>query len=1004
MADMHTVRVVPWPRAIRLGSGSLRLTDGMTLGIPDDPTLRHIAGLLAEDAQASGVHVRIEPVSGRELSGWLGRRVEPGAPPSKPEGYTLRVTPQGAGFAAFDRAGLMRALQTLRQLIRTARRQEIPSLRLDDWPLLQRRGFQVDITRGPSPHLRELERTTRLGALLRHSFITYYQEYQFAYPGHPTIGPEDGSQTPEELAAWDRQATLNGTELVGCQQSFGHMGGVLQRPAYRHLAENPDILNPTDERTYALLEDMIGSQARLTSSPLFNVCCDETFGLGEGPSKALAQEIGVGGVYARHMQRVHQIVSRFGKRMMMWGDIITMHPEHLKSIPRDTVMLAWEYAPLGSFESRIAPFRDAGYEYMVCPGTSCWSRLLPDMRAAEINIRNFVRDGLNGGASGMLNTTWGDDGELMFALNWPAIAWGAECSWNGEAADYDRFLNRLGGVLFGESGSRFGDAVRRLSRLHSMAETDGLFNSRFWRQEGSSVPVTREQARTNAEAMLTVIDPALEDLQALRADARYERELIDRWLFAVERIRLIPERRLALLDASQRYVTAYTNEDAALCRKALSDAYTRLRQIVDKHVACQHAFVRHRRSEHKRFGESWITGRFDRLIADWEARRRAVGNALSAAQPVSPADAGLLAGETGRRSQAAIRVTEPVPSAASWAVMEATERFRITLQPDTADRADQPLELALPGGPWRDVIVTRLAPDGTQQPLPSQLEGGRLAVVLLPGSWPTGESRALVIYPLRRARVSRSSSRLTRVSPMLWRLDDTACSWTIGAEGAHVYRWVIHALDGLDVTHPGDTDWAGFGDINGVHRNARNRVNWTVGLCRAVCALEDTAGLKRTYTFWSGCDWMECQLDRGVNWFSCYDDETILGVRGRWHGQALFSDGYSGPVLPMSADASKCQIRRGGVRWCCKYAPNGPAIALLTPEVPAGHMVGPGGGMGGVCLEGGWENASHLVMVGGCADADMPQRLNALCRALDYSTPPKVMMYPMERRGKEATE
>lgn len=1003
MTDIRTVRLVPWPRSIRQGSGSLRLTNGLALHIPDDPALRHIAGLLAEDAQALGIRIPVETTPAGGLDGWLGHRTSVGTPPGKPEGYVLRVTPQGAGFAAADTAGLARALQTLRQLIRTSRRQEIPSLRIVDWPLMKRRGFQVDITRGPSPHLRELERTTRLGALLRHSFVTYYQEYQFAYPGHPTIGPEDGSQTPDELAAWDRQAALNATELVGCQQSFGHMAGVLQRPAYRDLAENPDILNPTDERTYALLADMIGSQARLTSSPLFNVCCDETFGLGEGPSKALAQEIGVGGVYARHMQRVHQIVTQYGKRMMMWGDIITMHPEHLKSIPRDTVMLAWEYSPLSSFESRIAPFRDAGYEYMVCPGTNCWSRLLPDFRASEINIRNFVRDGLNGGASGMLNTTWGDDGELMFALNWPSIAWGAECSWNGESTDYDRFLQRLGGVLFGESGSRFGDAVRRLSRLHSMAETDGLFNSRFWRQEGSSVPVTRAQARANAEAMLAVIDPALDDLKALRSDARYERDLIDRWLFAVSRIRLIAERRIALLDVSQRYVAAYMQDDASLRRRALSDADARIRQIVEAHVACQREFVRHRRSEHKRFGESWITGRFDRLVADWNARLLAAGRALAATQPVPPAEAGLLAGETGRRSQTATRVSMPVQHAAAWAVPEATNRFRIELQADTVDRRDQPLEVQLPGGPWRDIIVTWLQPDGRQQPLPSQLEGGRVAVALLPGAWPAGESRTLLLYTTMRVRRPRPATSLTRVAPGLWRLDDAACSWTVGAEGAHIYRWLIHALDALDVTHPGDTDWAGFGDITGVHRNARNRVKWTVGPCRTVCTLEDTAGMRREYTFWSGCDWVECQLDRGVNWFSCYDDESVLGARGRWPGQALFSDGHSGPVLPMSADASKCQIRRGGVRWCCKYAPGGPAIALLTPEVAAGHMVGPGGGMGGVCLEGGWENASHLVMVASRAQDNMPQHLNALCRALDYSAPPKVLLHPMERRVKEAT-
>ena len=41
---------------------------------------------------------------------------------------------------------------------------------------------------------------------------------------------------------------------------------------------------------------------------MFNVCCDETWGLGTGPSRDLAQQIGVGGVYVRHIRRVHHLL------------------------------------------------------------------------------------------------------------------------------------------------------------------------------------------------------------------------------------------------------------------------------------------------------------------------------------------------------------------------------------------------------------------------------------------------------------------------------------------------------------------------------------------------------------------------------------------------------------------------------------------------------------------------------------------------------------------------
>ena len=79
---------------------------------------------------------------------------------------------------------------------------------------------------------------------------------------------------------------------------------------------------------------------------------------------------------------------------MMWGDIIIQHPDRLTDVPKDTVMLAWDYAARPDFRSQIAPFAKAGYTFFVCPGVSNWSRILPDFSTAETNIRNFVRDGI----------------------------------------------------------------------------------------------------------------------------------------------------------------------------------------------------------------------------------------------------------------------------------------------------------------------------------------------------------------------------------------------------------------------------------------------------------------------------------------------------------------------------------------------------------------------------------------------------------------------------------
>ena len=344
--------------------------------------------------------------------------------------YVLRVGPNGTTVHGAGPAGLRHGAAMLAQVIRANRGPAgLPCLVIHDWPTLRWRCFQDDLTRGPSTRPDALESERDLGSDLKLNMFTYYMEYQYAFRKHPLIGPEDGALRPEELAQLVAQGKTRGIEILGNQQSFGHFSHTLAIPRYAPLRETPDVLTPMKEETYQLLDDLYSEICPLLPFAMFNVCCDETFGLGSGPSRSLAGQIGVAGVYVRHVRRVHDLLrDKYSKRMMMWGDIIIQHPDRLTDVPRDTVMLAWDYAARPDFRSQIAPFAKAGYAFLVCPGLSNWSRILPDFSTAETNIRNFVRDGIAQGALGMINTSWEDDGEALKGLNWHGHAWAAECS------------------------------------------------------------------------------------------------------------------------------------------------------------------------------------------------------------------------------------------------------------------------------------------------------------------------------------------------------------------------------------------------------------------------------------------------------------------------------------------------------------------------------------------------------------------------------------------------
>ena len=414
------------------------------------------------------------------------------------------------------------------------------------------------MTRGPSSKLETLQFEAALGAYLKLNLMTYYMESQFEFAKHPRIGPTNGSLSQHDLAALVAFAKPRQVEILGNQQSFGHFGQILRLPEFAALRENADIVTPVREETYQLLDDLYSEQCPLVPFPWFNVCCDETEGLGTGPAREQAAKIGVGGVYAGHLRRLHDLLrDKYGKRMMMWGDIILQHPDHLREIPKDTIMLSWGYDARASFENQILPFSKSGYEFFVCPGVNNWSRILPDFGVAATNIQNFVRDGVKLGALGMINTDWEDDGEAINALKWHADAWAAECAWTGSTTSLESFNERVGAVLFGEKGAHFGQAVTLLAQLHRQPALKGLFNGRFWEQDFAPKgnPADLEVASSN---LLAVVRPALAHLEACRREAVVNTHILDAFIFGARRIERIGLRSLDGLEAARLYQTTLT--------------------------------------------------------------------------------------------------------------------------------------------------------------------------------------------------------------------------------------------------------------------------------------------------------------------------------------------------------------------------------------------------------------------------------------------------------------
>ena len=1015
--DVGALRLVPFPKEVRLEQGTFALDRPLVLEAPADQCeqLGRIVGDELERAGFAPPEVRgIE--DGCELvrlsaSAGGGRPSAAFRPEATEEDYRLTVAPEEIVCAAPGGRGLFYGVATLCQLIRANRRDaKLPCLTISDWPSLRWRCFQDDMTRGPSSTLDTLRFEVSLGAQLKMNLFTYYLEYQYAFKKHPLIGPKDGSLEPDDLRALVEFAGRHHVDVLGNQQSFGHFSRILKHEEYADLAELPHLLCPVKEGTYALLDDMYSEVCPLLPFEMFNVCCDETWGLGTGPSKELADEIGVGGVYVGHVRRIHDLLKeKYRKRMMMWGDIILQHPDHLDKIPQDTVMLTWGYAPRLSFEEQITPFAESGYEFFVCPGISNWSRILPDFGTATLNIRHFVRDGAKHGALGMLNTAWEDDGDALQGTKWHGYAWGAECAWNASTTSPEDFNRRVGAVLFGEKGDKFGRAIELLSETHRMAGMQGMNNKRFWQDD---FPPTRppDTIRKSAERLLAVVRPAIEHLEACRGEATVNQGLLDYFLFGARRMELIGQRTLDGLEASRLYTQACDappQESVPL----LAKVEALVRKNRDAYEALAKEFERLWLAESKPYALDWTLDRYAEAVKRYDelgGQLREARAKAEARQPMPRPEAlGLLVPETfARRARPSETRETPLEADAPWADPSATHRVGAVIRAGSVDRFELPVAVAmrlpeelatkpvrafcrLPGAESKEILAQL---DPSDKPHRTRL------TLLIPDRIAKGGEAAVHVYlGLSHPPEPLPGAVSTKDAPdgMKW-IENDKVRLLLGPEGGHVYRWEIKALENRDLTMPGQSGWSGFADMH-AYRDAPHKLRCVAdgpALVRYECTTED--GLAKSIGLFGGVSWMEVVLNEPTGHYWDFDTPENFAADGPTPGTYLFSNGATGPVSKQGPH-TETQVKAQNVHWSIKFNPDGLALGLCTPEVAANHVIAPGAGSGGVGIESS-PLAGHFVTYAGLLEAEPAETMNRLRGTLDLKNQPQVVLYAIQAR------
>ena len=476
------MNLLPYPRFLKIKGGKFTLPARASLrldkSLPRDVTraiARRLQAFLPLSSIANGGEGWGEEVPGKRAIASISAKCNRTAC-SAPEAYTLTISVSGILIQYREQAGLRAAVATLRQLLREYGR-TLPCLEIRDWPDFPRRGVMLDISRGRVPKLETLLELVEHLADFKINEFQLYTEHTFAYRKYKPIWKSWSALTRLEIRKLDARCRELGIDLVPNQNSFGHLREWLAYPPLKKLAEvsepyeapggdflrYPSTLAPNHLGTLPFLRSLYRELLPNFSSKRFNIGCDETWDLGRGQSKALCERFGKGTVYLNFLKQIHREVSRHGRQMMFWGDIILKYPGLIKKLSRNVIALNWGYEANHPFNREARKFAKSRIPFYVCPGTSTWMTLIGKHDNAFANLRLSAAAGCKHGAQGYLITDWGDGGHPQpLAVSYLPYLYGAAVGWCAASFKDYKLLSVLSRDVFGDPTGRLAWAALAL--------------------------------------------------------------------------------------------------------------------------------------------------------------------------------------------------------------------------------------------------------------------------------------------------------------------------------------------------------------------------------------------------------------------------------------------------------------------------------------------------------------------------------------------------------------
>jgi len=357
--DRARISLMPLPAELKLKTGQFSLDEGLGLvidGPEDEVVIKSMKRFKNHVFEKTG---KSFSDFGKGFKVVFKNQIENIQPISTDESYSIRIGNSGIELTANSGYGVLRGLETLKQLMITEDGDHFwPYITVNDRPRYPWRGLMIDACRHWIPKeviLRNLEGMAAVKMNVFHWHLSEHQAFRVeskVFPKLHELGARGEYYTQEDIREVVAFARDRGIRVVPEFDVPGHATSYLV--GYPELGAMPGpyvlqdnyglataVMDPSKEGVYQFLDQFIAEMAELFPDPYLHIGGDEVdfSDWDRNPSivefKAKNKIENNHDLQAYFNQRMEQILSKHGKKMVGWDEITN------PNLSKDIVVQSW---------------------------------------------------------------------------------------------------------------------------------------------------------------------------------------------------------------------------------------------------------------------------------------------------------------------------------------------------------------------------------------------------------------------------------------------------------------------------------------------------------------------------------------------------------------------------------------------------------------------------------------------------------------------------------------